>query len=128
MLWHRRHFRDLYTHVYVEHIEFLWIAVTVKAVKRLSRITKMNSEVSPEKLVTELEIVIFIVTYGHNSLALLLATHSITHFGVIFLSVKIAIQLYRGSSPSGHPEVPGQYCYIMSKACNKSVRYRLFYQ
>lgn len=125
MPWCQRHCRDLFTHVYVEHIEFLWIAVTVKAVKRLSRITKMNS---PEKLVTELEIVIFIVTHERNSLALLLATHSITHFGVIYSSVKIAIQLYRGSSPSGHPKVPGQYCCITSKACNKSVRYRLFYQ
>lgn len=71
--------------MYMEHMEFMWTTATTELEKWLSRVTKLNSQISPENLVTELEIVILIVTCEYNSLC---NTLSVAHFEVIYLPVK----------------------------------------
>lgn len=63
----------------------MWTAATVQPVKDLPGLPSA-------KVTTELEIVILFATYEQNSLAPLFAIHSITHFGVIYLSAELAVQ------------------------------------
>lgn len=84
-----KHPRNLYTYAYVEYIELMWTAATVQPVKDLQ---DSQAELPSAKVTTELEIVILFATYEQNSLAPLFAIHSITHFGIIYLSAELAVQ------------------------------------